>query len=108
MHKFAQEVSKRDTRVQELRHEQQQLQARRLALRTESRQLEQQVEQRQALETQIATAQANLEEAVKAVINSLPPSLSYKTWRLDRVPGNSHDRTLPPAAAHRRTQQSGV
>ena len=66
MHKLAQEVSKRDTRVQELRHEQQQLQARRLALRTEFRQLEQQVEQRQALETQIATAQANLEEAVKA------------------------------------------
>jgi exonuclease SbcC len=66
MHKLAQEITRREARLQELKHEQQQLQARRLALRTEYRQLEQQVEQRQALETQIATAQANLEEAMKA------------------------------------------
>ena len=83
MHKLAQEVTKRDARMQELQHEQQQLQARRLALRTEYRQLEQQVEQRQALETQIATAQANLEEAVKARDQLAATLLAYKTWRLD-------------------------
>jgi exonuclease SbcC len=66
MHKLAQEITGRDARIQELQHEQQQLQARRLALRTEYKQLEQQVEQRQGLETQLATTQANLDEATKA------------------------------------------
>jgi exonuclease SbcC len=66
MHKLAQEIARRNAQMQELQHEQQQLQARRLALRTEYKQLEQQVEQRQALETQIATTQANLDEATKA------------------------------------------
>ena len=66
MHKVAQEITTRDARMQELRHEQHQLQTRRLALRTEYKQLEQQVEQRQGLETQIATTQANINEAAKA------------------------------------------
>jgi exonuclease SbcC len=66
MQKVMQEITKRDARMQELQHEQQQLQTRRLALRTEYKQLEQQVEQRQGLETQIATTQANIDEAAKA------------------------------------------
>jgi exonuclease SbcC len=66
MYKLAQEITRRDAHIQELQHEQQQFQARRLALRTEYKQLEQQVEQRQTLETQIATTQANLDEAMKA------------------------------------------
>lgn len=66
MHKLAQEISRRETRIQELQHEQQQLLKQRQQLRLEYRQVEQEVVQRQALEQQYAAAQASLAEARQA------------------------------------------
>jgi len=64
--KLAQEVTRRETRIQELQREQQQLLTQRQKLRLEYRQVAQQVAQRQALEQQYATAQASLTEATRA------------------------------------------
>lgn len=64
--KLAQEVTRRETRIQELQREQQQLLTQRQKLRLEYRQVEQQVTQRQTLEQQYATAQASLAEATRA------------------------------------------
>jgi exonuclease SbcC len=65
MQKLAQEISRREARIRELRGEQQRLHARRQTLRTEYKQLEQQMEQRKALEQQYATVLANLDEAIR-------------------------------------------
>ena len=64
--KLTQEVARREARIQELQHEQQQLLMQRQKLRLEYRQVEQQVAQRQSLEQQYATAQASLTEATRA------------------------------------------
>jgi exonuclease SbcC len=64
--KLAQEVTRREARMQELQREQQQLLAQRQKLRLEYRQVEQQVTQRQSLEQQYAAAQASLAEATRA------------------------------------------
>ena len=64
--KLAQEVTRREARIQELQREQQQLLTQRQKLRLEYRQVEQQVAQRQSLEQQYAAAQASLAEATRA------------------------------------------
>ena len=64
--KLAQEVARREARIQELQREQQQLLTQRHKLRLEYKQVEQQVAQRQTLEQQYATAQASLTEATRA------------------------------------------
>lgn len=66
MQKLTQEVASREARIRELQDERQRLQTRRQALRNEYKQLEDQVEQRQRLEQRYATAQANLDEAIRA------------------------------------------
>ena len=64
--KLAQEVARREARIQELQREQQQLLQQRQKLLLEYRQVQQQVTQRQSLEQQYAAAQASLAEATRA------------------------------------------
>jgi exonuclease SbcC len=64
--KLAQEVARREERIGALQIQQRQLQERRTALRSEYKQLEQQVEQRKQLEQQYAAAQASLADAMRA------------------------------------------
>lgn len=66
IHKLAQEVTRREARIQALQEEQQQLLTQRHTLRLEYKQVEQQVAQRQALAQQYATTQASLTEATRA------------------------------------------
>jgi exonuclease SbcC len=66
IHKLAQEVARRETRLQELQDEQQLLLQQRQQLRQEYKQVEQQTTQRPGLEQQYATIQVSLTEAAKA------------------------------------------
>lgn len=64
--KLAQEIGHRETRLQELQREQQQLLKQRQQLRLAYKQVEQDVVQRQVIEQQYAAAQASLAEARRA------------------------------------------
>ena len=64
--KLTQEITTCEAKIHELQRQQQHLQQQRLSLRTEYKQLEQRVEQRQALEQQHATVQVSLHEAMQA------------------------------------------
>jgi len=66
IHKLAQEVARREARIQELQREQQQLRTQRQTLLLEYKQVQQRVGQRQALEQQYAATQASLAEATRA------------------------------------------
>ncbi len=64
--KLSQDIAGYEARIGNLKHEQQQLQLRRQHLRLEYKELEQHVEQRQALEQQHLSLQVSLDEATRA------------------------------------------
>lgn len=66
MHKLAQDIGKRQTQIHTLQDEQNQLHLQRDKLRTEYKQLEQTVEQRQTIEQKYAVTEASLNEAERA------------------------------------------
>lgn len=66
MHKLAQEVARRESRLKELQREQQQLLQQRQQLRLEYKQVEQHVAQRQQLDQHYAVAQTRVAEAMQA------------------------------------------
>ena len=72
--KLGQDIARYEARIANLQHEQQQLQLRRQHLRLEYRELEQQVEQRQALEQQYVTLQVSLDDATRARDNLMAVS----------------------------------